>query len=436
MGGDEEDYDVIKVSDYKVMEAADGSIDAYNQLWTEIHNGVEDNADYYRLQGMNEDGTRNTDYPRLLDVDNLIDYMILIFYGGNRDTPIGAPGRDNEPRNIYAIYNRNDPDGFQFIAHDCENTLGVHLDLDQGQGVYFNRVDVDLRPSLQTQETCNPWYIHLQLIETNPEYRMRFADRVQKHFFNNGDLTPEVAAARFLARKAEIELAVIAESARWGDYLTADAPRTQLGDWLPAVNRILNDYLLASPETRTDVVLTQFKNRGWYPVIDAPLFDPVGGEVLQGCELKIAATTGTIYYAFGEVDPRQIGGSISPEARLFDPEVPVSLSESTIVRARVWSENDWSALDEATFIVLTTTPTPTPENSPTPTFTPAIPATLTPTPPNPPCDLDGDGIMNERDLFLLTSFWYHTSPSTGLNFNVEVNESTLLIFMDCWHDWR
>ena len=73
-GGEADDYDVIKSTGgpQYLTETTDGNFDAWRQLWTELQAGVENDADYMRLQGLNLDGTPNPDYPVLLDVDNLI----------------------------------------------------------------------------------------------------------------------------------------------------------------------------------------------------------------------------------------------------------------------------------------------------------------------------------------------------------------------------
>lgn len=61
----------------------------------------------------------------------------------------------------------------------------------------------------------NPQYLWQQL-SANPEFRLRVADHIQKHFFNDGALTPASARARFAVRTNQIYSAVVAESARWG----------------------------------------------------------------------------------------------------------------------------------------------------------------------------------------------------------------------------
>jgi hypothetical protein len=72
---------------------------------------------------MNPDGTRNPAYERLLDVDNLIDYMLIDYYSSDGD---GAGSRFVATNNFFGIYNRNNPDGFKWIQHDSEHTFGAY----------------------------------------------------------------------------------------------------------------------------------------------------------------------------------------------------------------------------------------------------------------------------------------------------------------------
>ena len=112
----------------------------------------------------------------------------------------------------------------------------------------------------------NPMWMHTHLI-LHPEYKMRFADRVYKYFFNGGLLTPEGATERFMARAEQIETAIIAESARWGDAKRSK-PRTKDDDWMPDMQRMVDEYF----PRRTGIVLNQFKAQGWYPSIEPPTF--------------------------------------------------------------------------------------------------------------------------------------------------------------------
>ncbi|MDK2972129.1 MAG: hypothetical protein PWP23_1884 [Candidatus Sumerlaeota bacterium] len=345
LGGNDDDFDVVKSDeDTGVMYATDGSTDFYNAFWTEVNAGVTTIADYYRLQGLNADGTENASYPRYLDADNLIDYMLIVFYTGAQDMPLGPPNQPNKPRNLYAVANREDPDGFKFLPHDNEWSLL------QSYGVSINRVSFSLSSGLSAQSYFNPWWLHSQL-KANSEYVMDFADRVHRHFFNGGALTAEAATARYMERKNEIDLAIIAESARWGDYLSPNDPRTRDDDWLPAVNWVLNNFIGAFPQTRTEIVLGQLRSAGLYPTVDAPVFSRQSGEVAAGESLVITADSGTIYYTTDGSDPRQIGGSPLPGASTGTSGMSLVLNSTTTLKARAYSGGTWSALNEATFTV-------------------------------------------------------------------------------------
>ncbi len=343
-GDDSDDYDIVKSGDSRgLIEATDGVLDNYQDLWTAVNAGVSSDSAYFAIQGMNADGTENESGTRLLDVDNLIDYMLCVYYTGNRDSPLGGPGRGSMPRNLFALYNRTTPDGFKFVAHDGEHCLGYHLSAGVNYD-FINDYPVMSTASLTTMAYFNPWWLHLKLLD-NDEYVLRFADRVRRHFFNEGILTPERAAALVTNRKEEMEMAIIAESARWGDYRTA-TPRTRNDDWLPAVNSIFNSYLQASPNTRRDVVFSQIQAEGWYPGVDAPGFSQHGGSMASGFSLSISGA-GQVYYTTDGSDPRAVGGTVAGTAY----SSPLTVALSTHVKARVRSGSTWSALTEATFVV-------------------------------------------------------------------------------------
>ena len=226
LGGDADDYDTIKVDAGPgrpyTMEATDGNLDAYRRLHEAARAGFAADDAYYRAQGLNPDGTPNPEYERLLDVDNVIDYMLCTFYVGDLDAPISNFLGNGRPNNFYALYNRRTPDGFKFFRHDAEHTL-------------FNVNENRTGPySAGAQaEYFNPQWLHQQLL-AHPEYRIRFADHVYRYFFNDGPLTPPGAAALLDARRVAIDLPIIAESARWGDAKVT-TPRTRDDDWLPQV---------------------------------------------------------------------------------------------------------------------------------------------------------------------------------------------------------
>src|SRR4051794_8207844 len=87
---------------------------------------MADNANYFYIQGKNANGVNDPSIPNsavLLNVDNLIDYMILIYQSGNLDAPISQFLNNTGVNNFYAIRSRTGRDGFAFLQHDGEHTL-------------------------------------------------------------------------------------------------------------------------------------------------------------------------------------------------------------------------------------------------------------------------------------------------------------------------
>ena len=58
---------------------------------------VADHALYMQAQGLNPHGTLNPSGPVFLDVDNLIDYMNVIFHFRDEDAPLSQPLDKNRP---------------------------------------------------------------------------------------------------------------------------------------------------------------------------------------------------------------------------------------------------------------------------------------------------------------------------------------------------
>ena len=299
-GGDKEDYDVIT----KYGGTTDGNRDAFNRLYDAGQAGFASNTNYYKAQGLNPDGTPNPAFERLLDVDNVIDYMIITYYSGDRDGP-GSRFTGPNPNNFFSIYNRKNPDGFKTFEHDSEHSLGTG---DNNMMSPFTRST--------TRAQFNPHTLHEQLT-ANADYVQRFDDRVQKHLFNGGALDATVAAARLDARAKEIETAIIAESARWGDSKRS-RPFTD-ADWRGARDSTRNWIL-----NRTPTLVSQLRARRWYPEVDAPTFTPPGGLISSAESVFFKGGQGQIWFTSDGDDPRAPGGSVAPSASRAQPSGTVS----------------------------------------------------------------------------------------------------------------
>ncbi len=281
-GGEPEDYDVVHnvnpndQGSGRNLGAIDGTLDSSERLWNEFvkQGGLGDvnGDDYWRVQGMNPDGTRNLEYERMLDVDNLIDYMVITYYTSDSDGPgskFTRPGLNN----YFAYYNRENPDGWKFLEHDSEHSL----DTSTGAGANGNMVTPLLSDNSQADDFIrfNPHWMHEQLANSNADYRQRFIDKVTDYFQDDG-LWGDDNVIRVLDEMAgQIDLAMIAESARWGDAKRGTP--FDLDDWENAVQTVKNWI----PGRREDV-LDQFRGVGWYPEFTEPTPTPETGTVNVG----------------------------------------------------------------------------------------------------------------------------------------------------------
>ena len=168
----------------------------------------------------------------------------------------------------------------------------------------------------------------------NDEYRIAFADRVQEVFFNDGVLSNDNLLARYDALAAQIDQAIIAESARWGDAQT-NSPLLRFPHWLNGVastrsivaqrtDRFLSQLSSTVLELRNSPNDTGFNRTvpaPLFPSVNAPVFliDGVpqhGGNIDAGQELQFNSNSaGTILYTTDGTDPREVGGAVSSAAQ-------------------------------------------------------------------------------------------------------------------------
>ncbi|MGB8491945.1 MAG: CotH kinase family protein [Bacteroidales bacterium] len=361
-GGSNEEYDVIKVdteSGYNV-EATDGNSESWTDLWNMCNKGFISNADYFKIEGRDQDGKPVKGGEVMVDLDNLIDFMLVIFYSGNFDSPVSSFMQNKSSNNFYAIDNREDNSkGFVFFVHDAEHSLFDEPHA-PGIGLYEDRVNIAARADNMQMDVTNvikfhPQWLHFRL-SANPEYRMRFADRAFRHLSPEGVFSPDSCLKRLDKRVSEIDLAVIAESARWGDSKRpTGTPYTRNVQWLSEIRKIRNNFF----PYRTPIVINQLKSAGLYSLIDAPVITNAAGPV-SGSESLITppvsvsienpGNSGTIYFTLDGTDPRDPGGSVSRGVRFSLGRVSLLLEGPAVIKARVLAEGYWSPLREVNFI--------------------------------------------------------------------------------------
>ncbi len=312
-GGDKEQYDALNYG-----ELRDGTMAAWQELQARINRPLTDLDNYVAVENF-------------LDIPAYCDYMILNLYGSNQDWA---------HHNWYANRRREPPGLWRFFSWDAERTLE------------------NVSDSSRINEARGAALAYSKL-RANAEFRLAFADRVHRHFFNNGALIPEAVEARWKVRSEEVVNACVPESARWGDY------RRDVHSWRnPPYELYTRDNQLKREENRlltqhfprrSSIVLNQFRSVQLYPRVGAPVFNQHGGTIQPGFQLLMSlpdGTNGTIHYTTDGSDPREFGtGAVSPEALEYGGGEPVVLNDPTHVKARTRDGTTWSALNEAVFTI-------------------------------------------------------------------------------------
>ncbi|MBN2275763.1 MAG: CotH kinase family protein [Bacteroidales bacterium] len=353
--GSRDDFDVIKTTAISLpyrIEAPDGNNASWMQIYSMCQTGFADNQAYFKLLGKDSNGRALPGGNAYVDIDNFIDYMLVIFYTGNFDAPVSAFNNNAMPNNFYAIDNRNEKTpGFVFLCHDSEHSMMVDP-VSPGIGINENRVTIS-NMTVTSFSQFHPQWLHSKLA-VNKEYQARFADRAALHMTGQGALTPGVALERFNKRASEIDTAIIAESARWGDTRTS-TPYTKDNAWLPEINKIRSGFF----PVRTNIVLNQLKVAKLYSWLNPPTVSHEESELTLGqyrltnpmeITMKNPNTTGELYYTMDGSDPRLAGGSLSGAATRAGGTTTLTITASAVLKARIYREDGtWSPLKHIDF---------------------------------------------------------------------------------------
>lgn len=258
-----------------------------------------------------------------IDVVNYADWVILHLFADSEDWPA---------KNSYAAANAISGDGrYRFNIWDQE------LAFDKYSWNRYNDNREGMRP--------------FQRLRQNQDFQMLFADRIYKHLHDNGALTVENSANALLKINRQIDKAIIAESARWGDVqastpygstlqsstnIEADAYPPVINNppyftreqhWLVEQENVVTNYLptLHDPNDSRSFI-RELRSQNLYPDIDPPAFSHLGGVVPTDFPLLLTSPEGAVYYTTDGSDPRLDGGSTNPAAGSFG-----GLLESSVI---------------------------------------------------------------------------------------------------------
>ncbi|MDC0281751.1 lamin tail domain-containing protein [Akkermansiaceae bacterium] len=313
-GGEDADYDAINKG-----QAQSGTVARYNTMASISRNNIASNSVYEILQSH-------------LDIDSFIDYMILNFFIGNNDWdgnnwraagmgPTGVP--------------------FHYFPWDSEFAISTA----RNSPAYLNIAGaLNINVTGRNNRNNRASGIHQDLTK-NAEYRLRFADRAHVALFNNGPLSPTGATAIWRRRSDEMDDAIVAESARWGDYRRDVQSAggwqnsnyelyTKDDQYLATQNYIIETHL----KQRPNILLNQLRARNLYPSVAAPVYAQNGNSLT----IENPNGAGSIFYTTNGLDPRDLGALTYSNA--------LTLTVSATYKSRVLENGVWSALQSADLV--------------------------------------------------------------------------------------
>lgn len=286
--GGGEDWDLIA----SFSELREGDATSWNQLTQLARKTPATNQANY-LQ-----------YMARLDVTNFVDYLLMPIYIDADDWPHNnwRAARERQPTGLWRFYN-----------WDVEWSFG---DPD-GHSVSFNTITGQL--SSNDSEIMRLF----NSLKRSPEFRLLFADRAHRAFFNGGALTDDNLRRRYEEIKARMKTSVTISGFR----------NTMIANWINGRRRH---------------VLSHLERAGFYRSTNAPGFSPFGGLVPAGFALTLTNLSGQIHYTTDGTDPRiRFTEEVSPTAILYT--APIIVQKPFHLRARSLEGTNWSALTEATF---------------------------------------------------------------------------------------
>jgi len=346
-GGTADDYDVVRTSQPGyVTGVVEGETAGWHNFWDMSVNQGYGSAypnNYKKAMGLNPDGTRNTAYPIYLNPTNVFLYMITSHFASDSDSP--ATSGSDKANNNAQLWNRHagtnslsgvKQTGWIFHRHDAEHSLGTNEAYSKDS---LTRGTEVANANMKLEKNFCPAELNYKLLD-NAEYKMLVADLYFKHCLKEGGaMTAAEGVKRFRKRMDEMGNAIACEAARWGGGRT---PTT----WTNACNTLLTFI-----NNRPSYLLQFYRNKGWYPSIDAPrVTEPNGAHVLDGKVFTIgdklylsSSGSGTVYYTLDGSDPRLEGGAVNSSATAYAGTAPGLTYQTVFAKKSSWQYFDWGS---------------------------------------------------------------------------------------------
>ena len=281
----DENYDVMA----QFNEVRAGSSSSWRKLISNARRyDLTDPEDFQKLE-------------QQVDMANFADYLLPLIWIANRDWP----------HNNWRAARHKSDGPFRFYAWDSEHAFQA--------GTSHNTINNELGSGNNADLA-----VLFNQLRKGPEFNLLFADRVHRHFYNDGGLT-DAAIRETYDELYDTVRGTVSLNKNWGLNWIKNRRRNMM--------KHLKDANLAASDT-------------------APTFNQFGGLVPGGFNLKLTATKGDIYYTTDGSDPRvRFANSVSGTSSKYDRAGGVTLTRGAQVKARTLNGGKWSALTSATFQV-------------------------------------------------------------------------------------
>lgn len=267
-----------------------------------------------------------------LDVINFIDYLLPSLW---------AVTLDWHMNNWVAARERSAQGIWRFYVWDAEWGFNLH-----GWVPPQRDYVADWLTSSSPETEALPIPLIFTRLLANPDFRLLFADRVQKHFFGSGPLSTE--AIRGLLTELRDPLIPVQRA-----VLSRLRPQSYLMDRHALVNYWLDGRTTSGDQSyrphlpRNAYFFDSLLQHGLWPSIGAPGIEPEAGVLPPDGIITLAPPpqSVSIFYTTDGSDPRGPFGAVAG----LPYTGPFVVSNATVVRARSKAGDEWSPLAEKVF---------------------------------------------------------------------------------------
>ncbi|MBI4659650.1 MAG: lamin tail domain-containing protein [Verrucomicrobia bacterium] len=271
-------------------QAIRGDATAWSQLRTAVRKDLTIRTNYLEVAAR-------------MDLANFVDYLLPLIWADDDDWP---------HNNTRAARERKLGAKFRFYPWDAEFAFTAH-------SVSYDTIATTLS-SLSPPWGTTDYQAMFNSLKKSPEFKLLFADRVHRAFFNDGPLTDARIRARYNVMKAQVAPSI----SGFNDVI---------GSWITGRRRY---------------VTNAFQKAGFLASSNAPVASQFGGHVPAGYQLSLQNLTGEILHTTNGTDPR-VAFTWARSTAALAYRAPLTVSGPLHLTARSLAGTNWSAVIDLDF---------------------------------------------------------------------------------------